>query len=99
MPAAPATADPPLDPPGIRSGAHGLRAGPNAEFSFEEPIANSSHLVLPTTTARAAPRRGTAVASRGGRNCWGRRGEGVVRTPRVQRLSLSATGTPASGSR
>ena len=54
MPAATATAEPPLDPPGIRSVAQGLRAGPNAEFSFDEPIANSSQFVLPTMTAPAA---------------------------------------------
>ena len=47
----------------------GLRVGPNAEFSVDEPIANSSRLVLPTITApasrnRARPRsRRTAAAS------------------------------------
>ena len=30
--AATAAADPPLDPPGVRSSAHGFLAGPNAEF-------------------------------------------------------------------
>src|SRR6186997_2555321 len=67
-PAATAAADPPLDPPGIRSRFQGLRTGPNAEFSFDEPIANSSQLVLPTMTAPAASRRATAVASNGGTN-------------------------------
>ena len=47
MPAATAAADPPLDPPGVRSSAHGLRVSPNAEFSVDDPIANSSQLVLP----------------------------------------------------
>ena len=63
MPAATATADPPLEPPGMRSSAHGLRDGPNAEFSVDDPIANSSQLVLPTTTAPAASSRATTVAS------------------------------------
>ena len=67
MPAATATADPPLDPPGVRVGSHGLRAGPNAEFSLDEPIANSSQLVLPTMTAPARSSRSTTVASYGGR--------------------------------
>src|SRR4051794_39976898 len=61
-----AAADPPLVPPGMRSSAHGLRTGPNAEFSFEEPIANSSQFVLPTITAPARSSRSTTVASYGG---------------------------------
>ena len=64
--AATAAADPPLVPPGIRSSAHGLRTGPNAEVSFDEPIANSSQLVFPTITAPARSRRDTTVASYGG---------------------------------
>src|SRR5689334_25320637 len=70
--AATAAADPPLDPPGVRSSAHGLRAGPNAEFSFDDPIANSSQLVFPMTTAPAASSRVMAVASYGGTNQIGR---------------------------
>ena len=54
MPVATAIADPPLDPPGVRSGAEGFLAGPNAECSVEDPIANSSQFVLPTMTAPAA---------------------------------------------
>ena len=42
--------------------AHGLRVTPYAEFSVDEPIANSSQLVLPTMTAPAASRRSTTVA-------------------------------------
>src|SRR5262249_33665257 len=95
--AATAAADPPLDPPGVRSSAQGLCVGPNAEFSVEDPMANSSQLVLPTTTAPARSRRATAVASYGGTYDSRMRDDAVVATPRVQRLSLSATGTPASG--
>src|SRR5579872_2352093 len=98
-PAATAAADPPLEPPGIRSSAHGLRTGPavDAVFSFDDPIANSSQLVLPTTIAPARSRRATAVASYGGTYSASMRDEAVVRTPQVHRLSLSAIGTPASG--
>ena len=53
-PEATAAADPPDDPPGTVSRFHGLRTGPNAEFSFEEPIANSSQFVFPTRTELAA---------------------------------------------
>src|SRR6266542_3163753 len=95
--AATAAADPPLVPPGIRSSAHGLRTGPNTDVSFDDPIANSSQLVFPTMTAPAASRRDTDVASYGGTKCSSIRDEAVVRTPRVQMLSLIATGTPASG--
>jgi hypothetical protein len=41
----------------------GFSVGPNAEFSVEEPMANSSRLVLPTEIAPAAARRVTTVAS------------------------------------
>src|SRR5581483_5219389 len=47
-PAATAAADPPPEPPGTRDGSHGLREGPYAEFSVDEPIANSSVLVFPS---------------------------------------------------
>src|SRR5688572_2633668 len=86
IPAATATADPPLDPPGMRSTAQGFRVGPKAEFSVDEPIANSSQLVLPMTTAPAASSRETTVASKGGTNDSRMREDAVVRTPRVHRL-------------
>src|SRR5262249_7090392 len=95
--AATAAAEPPLDPPGVRSSAHGFRTGPNAEFSFEDPIANSSQFVFPITTAPAVSRRSMTVASYGGTNRSRIFEDAVVRTPRVQMLSLIAIGTPASG--
>ena len=59
---------PPDEPPGTRDGSWGLRVGPNAEFSVEDPIANSSRFVFPTTMRRpprdgAPPWRRRAVAS------------------------------------
>src|SRR5689334_3252488 len=66
VPCATAAADPPLDPPGTRSGATGFRTGPNAEFSFDDPIANSSQFVLPRITPPAASSFWMAVASYGG---------------------------------
>jgi hypothetical protein len=62
-PAATAAALPPLEPPGTRSRPHGLWTGPNAEFSFDEPIANSSQLVLPTSTPPSCFRRSHGVQS------------------------------------
>ena len=67
QPAATAAAEPPDEPPGTRAGSQGLRVGLYALFSVDEPIANSSMFVLPTSTAPAASRRATAVAVNGGR--------------------------------
>ena len=65
-PPATTAAEPPDEPPGTRSRSQGLRTSPYAEFSFEDPIANSSMLVLPRTRAPAPSRRSTAVAVYGG---------------------------------
>ena len=61
-PAATAAALPPEDPPGTRSRSHGLRTGPKAEFSLEDPIANSSWLVFASSAAPASLSSDTAVA-------------------------------------
>ena len=58
-------ADPPDEPPGTRSSAHGLAVGPNALCSVDEPIANSSMLVLPRMTAPASRSRSVMWASYG----------------------------------
>src|SRR5689334_9108349 len=97
VPAATAAVDPPLVPPGTRVSSHGLRVGPYAEFSVLLPIANSSQLVLPMTIAPAFRSRVTTVASYGGRKPFRMREPHVVGVWRVQMLSLSATGIPASG--
>ena len=96
-PTATAAAEPPDDPPGTVVVSHGFNVGPYAEFSVDEPIANSSMLVLPTITAPALRRRMTAVPSYGGRHPARICDEQVVSTPRVHMLSLSATGIPVSG--
>ena len=49
-----AAAEPPLEPPGTRDRSHGLRVTLTLEFSVDEPIANSSMLVLPNGIAPAA---------------------------------------------
>src|SRR5580698_6617028 len=54
MSAATAAAEPPDDPPGTRLKSRGLRTGWYAEFSFDEPIANSSQFILPNTTVLLA---------------------------------------------
>ena len=98
MPAATATADPPLDPPGDRVGSSGWRTGPNAESSLVVPNANSCRLVLPTSTAPArrsravtggVARRACAVAHVASRP-WSAR-------PATSMRSLSEIGMPCSG--
>src|SRR5919204_3172142 len=66
-PAATAAALPPEEPPGTRPRSHGLRTGPKAEFSVEEPIANSSWLVFASSGAPAPDSLATTVAVYGGR--------------------------------
>ena len=61
--AATAAAEPPEEPPGMRSRSQGLRVGPNALFSVDEPIANSSMFALPTTIALASASFLMTVAS------------------------------------
>ena len=56
-------AEPPDDPPGTCAIDHGLRTGLTELFSFDEPIANSSMLSLPSITPPAAARRAVAVDS------------------------------------
>src|SRR5437762_3910926 len=90
-PAATATAEPPDEPPGTRARSHGLRALPYAEFSLDEPIANSSQFVLPTITAPAALSRAVTVASYGGTKSASMRDAAVVRMPAVAITSLTAT--------
>src|SRR5436305_10124474 len=97
VPAATAAAEPPLEPPGTRDVSRGLRTGPYAEFSLEEPIANSSQFNLPSTIAPAVSSFATAVQSYGGIKFFRIFDPAVLRTPLVTITSLMATGTPARG--
>ena len=92
-----ATTEPPEEPPGTRVGSCGFRDVPKAEFSVEDPIANSSSSSSHDDRARCAG-RAIAVASNGK---YRARGAAIRRSwrPRTAMLSLTATGTPASGSR
>src|SRR5215813_7392508 len=65
--AATAADEPPEDPPGMRLRSQGLWLGPKAEFSVEDPMANSSMFVLPRMTTPASRSRLVTVASYGGR--------------------------------
>ena len=66
MPAATAAAAPPLEPPGVSSRFHGLRAGPNAFGSVYGTSPSSGVAVFPNTIAPARRKRSTMVESRAG---------------------------------
>ena len=63
MPAATAAAEPPLDPPAMRSRSHGLRVDPRSAFWVVIPQPNSWERVVPTTTAPARRSAATMAAS------------------------------------
>ena len=66
MPVATATAAPPLEPPQVSAGFHGLRVAPNTALNVLPPAPNSGVLVLPTTIAPAALSRSTTRSSLSG---------------------------------
>src|SRR4051794_7662209 len=95
--AATAAAEPPEEPPGVSarfdpSERQGLITGPKALVSFEDPIANSSMLSLPSMTAPSRQRLAVTVDSYGGTNPPRIREPAVDRTPRVQNRSLTPIG-------
>ena len=53
-PAATAAAEPPLDPPGERSGARGLTVGPKITGSVVQWLPHSGVFVLPATSRPAS---------------------------------------------
>src|SRR5437762_33068 len=97
QPLATAAAAPPLEPPGVSAGFHGFRVTPKSGFSVTALWPNSDVLVLPRSTAPAAFRRATAIASSSGTWSAKSREPPVVVSPRVKRTSLIETGTPWSG--
>ena len=78
-------------------GPTGCGSVPYALFSVEEPIANSSMLVLPRITRPASRSRAVTVASYGGRQPSRILEPAVVGMSAVVKTSLCASGTPASG--
>src|SRR5258705_13803501 len=63
--AATAAAEPPELPPGTYAASHGFFTGPKNDVSLDEPIANSSMFVLPTSTVPARFNASTTCASNG----------------------------------
>ena len=98
MPEATAPALPPDEPPVVREGSQGLRAGPKRSGSVTGKMPSSGVLVLPTMIAPASRRRRTSVLSSSGTQ------SPIAFMPIAQRIplvsatrSLTAIGTPASG--
>src|ERR1700761_6222217 len=93
----------PLDaPPGSNLGAapsrrHGLTTDPKHEVSFDEPIANSSLLSLPSITAPSRQSCEVTVDSYGGTKLPRIFEHAVVRTSFVANRSLIPSGMPSSG--
>ena len=63
IPTATAAAAPPLDPPGVRSSAHGLRVAPQANGCVVGRLPISGVFVRPPMTSPAALNRATRVVS------------------------------------
>ena len=97
MPVATATAAPPLEPPGVRSGFQGLRVTPVKAQSVTPFQPNSGVVVLPRSTAPCSRSRATQGASSS--QGWS---SGValeprnVDQPRVSKRSLIDVGTPST---
>src|SRR6266567_7110008 len=100
--AATAEAEPPDEPPGtsvvfLPSRRQGLATGPKQEVSFDEPIANSSLLSLPSITAPSRQSCDVTVDSYVGTKLPRIFEHAVVRTSLVANRSLIPSGMPASG--
>ena len=63
MPAATAAAEPPDEPPGVRSRSYGLRVIPKRRGRVTGRIPHSGSVVVPTMTNPASLRRRTTLSS------------------------------------
>src|SRR5215468_5720739 len=100
--AATAEAEPPDEPPGTSVvlaplRRQGLPTGPKHDVSFDEPIANSSLLSLPSITAPSHQSFAVTVDSYVGTKSPRIFEQAVVRKPLVANRSLTPRGMPASG--
>src|SRR5690606_10469406 len=97
-----AEAEPPEEPPGVRSALeaedfHGLTTLPNAEVSLDEPMANSSMLSLPSITAPSRQRLAVTVDSYSGLKPSRMWPAAWVCPPLVAKRSFTPSGIPSSG--
>ena len=96
-PAATAVPDPPLEPPLVRAGSHGLTVAPKASDSVAHIASSSGTFVLPRITQPAARSRATTSESsaHGSPECASE--PRIVTCPATSVSSLIAIGTPLSG--
>src|SRR4051794_5526688 len=93
-PAATAAAAPPLEPPGVRVGSHGLRHAPFSSDSVCAIVPNSGVFVLPRMTKPASLMLRTVAESAVATLCAYALHEYVVGIPATSFKSLIAIGTP-----
>ena len=93
-----ATAEPPLEPPGVRVGSQGLRVTPCKDDSVAKHQPFSGDVDLPNNTAPAFLSRVTIAASAGPSISFRYGSEFVNGCPsQLVASSLTSQGTPASG--
>ena len=92
-----AAAEPPEDPPETHSFSQGLDTGPYTEYSFEDPIANSSIFVRPMGINPMSIICCTAVDVYGERYPFKMLDAHVTNSPSTHILSFIPTGSPAKG--
>ena len=97
IPAASAAASPPLEPPGVRVGSHGLRVRPRSALSVSQRRPRSGAFVRARGMAPAARRFATAGASSGGTASAIATTPCVVGDPARSIVSLTVNGTPWNG--
>ena len=96
MPEASADPSPPLEPPAVTPGSHGLRVSPRSEESVWIRSPRSGRFVRPIGIAPAARRRSTWGASIGETASASAGTPEVVGVPARSMFSLTVTGTPWS---
>lgn len=96
IPAATAAPAPPLDPPGVTAGSHGLSVRPCRSFFVNQRIENGGAFVRPTKIAPAARRWATTAASPVGISSANETMPLSVGCPSWSVLILVVTGTPCS---
>src|SRR5579862_7875114 len=89
-----AAAEPPDDPPGVRSWFHGLRVVPWSTVDVQLMPPNSGAVVCAASTAPVARRRAREVSSWPATRCLKRTDASVYGQPETFSSSLIPKGTP-----
>jgi hypothetical protein len=98
-PAASAAAEPPEEPPGVRSRSQGLFVVPYMTLKLCQSAMAVARFVFPRITAPAPFKRATAIASSAGRQSRPIGSPQVVGRPPTLKDSLTVIGIPSNGRR